>query len=107
MAKKKTEKNPFEDLTFEQAIETLGRIVQKIETGQVPLEESLRQYEQGMALIGHCRNILLDAEKRIEVIGETHSSAAVSATGQHRNTPDDETDDDDESIEELDDENLF
>ena len=107
MAKKKTEKNPFEDLTFEQAIETLGRIVQKIETGQVPLEESLLQYEQGMALIGHCRNILLDAEKRIEVIGETHSSAAVSATGQHRNTPDDETDDDDESIEELDDENLF
>ncbi len=78
MAKKKTEKNPFEDLTFEQAIETLGRIVQKIETGQVPLEESLRQYEQGMKLIGHCRNILLDAEKRIELIGETDSHAAAS-----------------------------
>ena len=47
MAKKQTENNPFEKLTFEQAIETLGGIVQKIETGQVPLQESLRQYEQG------------------------------------------------------------
>jgi exodeoxyribonuclease VII small subunit len=76
MAKKQTEDNPFEKVTFEQAIETLSGIVQKIETGQVPLQESLRQYEQGMGLIQHCRKILLDAEKRIEMIGENQSPAA-------------------------------
>lgn len=77
MAKKQSEQNPLEKLTFEQAIEQLGGIVQKIEAGQVPLEESLRQYEQGMGLIGHCRKILLEAEKRIELIGEKQKPASA------------------------------
>ena len=69
MAKKK-KNNDLEKLSFEQSIETLTEIVDKIETGQVPLAESLQQYEKGMALIKHCRTILLDAEKRIEEIAE-------------------------------------
>jgi len=109
MAKKQDNQNPFEKLTFEQAIEMLGGIVQKIETGQVPLEESLRQYEQGMGLIGHCRKILLDAEKRIELIDQQQPS---SAAPQAADEPDDddqesentETDDDKES---NDDDSLF
>ncbi len=71
MAKKKTQtSNDVDKLSFEQAIETLTAIVDKIESGQVPLAESLQQYEKGMALIKHCRGILLDAEKRIEEIAE-------------------------------------
>jgi len=98
MAKKQNAENPFDTLTFEQAIERLGEIVQKIETGQVPLEESLRQYEQGMGLIGHCRTILLDAERRIERIGENVQSAAPSNA---------ESEEPDESEDENDDEALF
>ena len=79
MAKKQAEQNPFEKLTFEQAIEHLGGIVRKIETGQVPLEESLRQYEQGMGLIGHCRKILMDAEKRIDLIRENQPAVPSAA----------------------------
>lgn len=108
MAKKQTDTNPFENMTFEQAIETLSGIVQKIETGQVPLQESLRQYEQGMGLIQHCRKILLDAEKRIEMIGENQPSAAPSVA------PDPEDADADDGKEEradgeaeTDDESLF
>ena len=65
MAKKQNKKNDFENVSFEQAIEDLTSIVDKIETGQVSLAESLGQYEKGMGLIKHCRAILLDAEKRI------------------------------------------
>jgi exodeoxyribonuclease VII small subunit len=54
--------------TFEQAVTELKQIVDKIEGGQIPLEESISQYEKGMALIQHCRTILLQAEKRIEKI---------------------------------------
>ena len=67
MAKKQT-KDDLEKLSFEQSIETLTEIVDQIETGQVPLAESLQQYEKGMGLIKHCHQILLDAEKRIEEI---------------------------------------
>jgi exodeoxyribonuclease VII small subunit len=70
MAQKRSNKKEIENLSFEQAIQDLTGIVEKIETGQVSLAESLEQYEKGMAIIKHCRGILLDAEKRIEQIAE-------------------------------------
>ncbi|MBN2018692.1 MAG: exodeoxyribonuclease VII small subunit [Sedimentisphaerales bacterium] len=57
-------------LTFEQAIKELTAIVGKIEQGEIALQDSLQQYEKGMALIKHCRKILQEAEKRIEKIAE-------------------------------------
>jgi len=57
-------------LSFEQAIKELTGIVGKIEQGEIPLADSLTQYEKGMALIKHCREILQKAEKRIEKIAE-------------------------------------
>ena len=53
-------------LTFEQAITDLKGIVEKIEKGKISLQDSIQQYEKGMALIKHCRGILQQAEKRIE-----------------------------------------
>ena len=57
-------------LSFEQAIKELTAIVGRIEQGQTPLQSSLEQYERGMALIKHCRDILQKAEKRIEKISQ-------------------------------------
>ena len=69
MAEKK-ENNDISKLSFEQAIKKLTDIVSKIEDGQVSLEQSLAQYEQGMELIKHCRSILQKAEKKIEEISK-------------------------------------
>jgi exodeoxyribonuclease VII small subunit len=66
-----SERKPKDDinkLTFEQAIHQLKDIVTRIEQGEIPLQDSLEQYEKGMALIKHCRTILQKAEKRIEKI---------------------------------------
>lgn len=68
--RKKKNDTQFEKLSFEEAIENLTEIVNQIETGQVPLADSLEKYEKGMSIIRHCRRILLDAEKRIEEIGD-------------------------------------
>jgi exodeoxyribonuclease VII small subunit len=66
--------NSISKLSFEQAIKELTSIVGKIEQGQIPLQDSIEQYERGMALIKHCRGILQQAEKRIEKIaGEEES----------------------------------
>lgn len=67
MAKNK-QKNDISKLNFEEAIKELTDIVTRIEQGQIPLQDSLKQYERGMALIKHCREILQKAEKRIEKI---------------------------------------
>lgn len=70
----KTGKNDdIEKMTFEQAIGQLKGIVDRIEQGQIPLQDSLEQYEKGMALIKHCRDILQKAEKRIERISQEES----------------------------------
>jgi exodeoxyribonuclease VII small subunit len=69
MAEKK-QKNDISKMSFEEAIKELTSIVSKIEQGQIPLQDSLEQYERGMALIKHCRTILQKAEKRIEKISE-------------------------------------
>ena len=63
-------KDEITKLTFEQAIGQLKEIVNKIEQGEIPLQDSLEQYEKGMALIKHCRDILQKAEKRIERISK-------------------------------------
>jgi len=69
MADKK-QKNDISKMSFEEAIKELTGIVGKIEQGQIPLQDSLEQYERGMALIKHCRGILQQAEKRIEKIAQ-------------------------------------
>jgi exodeoxyribonuclease VII small subunit len=67
---KNEKKNDIGKMSFEEAIKELGGIVQKIEQGEIPLQDSLEQYEKGMALIKHCKGILQKAEKRIERISK-------------------------------------
>ena len=69
MADKK-QKDNIDKMSFEEAIQALTNIVGKIEQGQIPLQDSLEQYEKGMALIKHCRETLQKAEKRIEKIAK-------------------------------------
>ncbi len=64
----KEQKNNIGELSFEEAITGLTDIVGRIEQGQIPLQDSLEQYERGMALIKHCRTVLQNAEERIEKI---------------------------------------
>ncbi|MCX8086692.1 MAG: exodeoxyribonuclease VII small subunit [Rhodocyclaceae bacterium] len=51
--------------SFEAALAELEGIVQKLEAGGTPLEESLAAYERGMALLGYCQNTLNQAEQKI------------------------------------------
>ena len=71
---KNEKKNDIGKMSFEEAIKKLTSIVGKIEQGQIPLQDSLKQYEKGMALIKHCKGILQKAEKRIEKISEEQKS---------------------------------
>lgn len=62
-------------LSFEAALEELGRIVQQLEEGQVALDSAITLYERATLLKGHCDARLRDAEARIERI-------KLSADGQ-------------------------
>ena len=83
-------------LTFEQALERLDRIVTAIEAGEVPLEESIERYAEGIELVKKCRAILDVAEKKIQLLGKGDGDQLVPAGELPE--PDDEPDeaDDDE-----------
>ena len=51
--------------SFEQAIEQLEGIIDRVESGEIGLEESLKAYEDGAKLIKRCRQILSRVETRI------------------------------------------
>lgn len=55
----------IEQLKYEEAVERLEDLIERIESGEIGLEESLTQYETGMALINRCRAILAQAEQKI------------------------------------------
>jgi exodeoxyribonuclease VII small subunit len=56
------------NLAFEQAMAELETIVDRLEKGSVPLEDSILIYERGEALKKHCDGLLKAAEQRIEKI---------------------------------------
>jgi exodeoxyribonuclease VII small subunit len=55
-------------MSFEQALEALENIVNDLERGDVPLEQSIRIYERGEALKAHCDRLLKAAEDKVEKI---------------------------------------
>lgn len=61
-----TAKNSPTELTYEQSVEKLEEIVRRIESGEAGLEESIKLYEEGMALGRRCKEILAQAEQRVE-----------------------------------------
>jgi len=60
--------NDLEKLSFEAAIEKLEAIVQRLESGEVGLEESIRIYEEGVKIKSFCEKKLSEAQMRVEKI---------------------------------------
>ena len=56
------------DLKFEAALAELEQIVQNMEGGRLPLEESIGTYRRGSELLKHCQQQLSDAEQKIQVL---------------------------------------
>ncbi len=71
----------IETLTFEQALSELEQIVGRLESGQAPLEDSIRMYERGAVLKAHCEKRLEAARLRVEkiVMGAGGQAAAEPA----------------------------
>jgi len=56
------------EMTFEKAVKRLEDIVQKLEEGKVPLDESLRLFEEGVKLSRFCNARLEEIERKIEIL---------------------------------------
>ena len=66
MARKATTKS----IDFEKSMKQLETLVDKLEKGDLSLEESLKNFEQGVKLTSECRQALLAAEQKISVLSK-------------------------------------
>jgi exodeoxyribonuclease VII small subunit len=64
------------DLKFEECLARLEEIVKALEAGNLPLDESLRVFEEGIALARHCSRYLEEAERRIEILAKDEAGTA-------------------------------
>lgn len=55
---------------FEQALQELESIVARMEKGELSLEESLKDFERGIALARGCQEALKDAEQKVQILIE-------------------------------------
>ena len=53
---------------FEDALNKLEKVVSKLEEGDIPLEESLKLFEEGIRLSRFCNQKLDEAEKKVEIL---------------------------------------
>ena len=57
-------------LDFEQSLSELQTLVERLESGELPLEESLSAFEQGIRLTRDCQNALTQAEQKVQILLE-------------------------------------
>ncbi len=61
-------------LSFEQSLNDLQALVERLESGDLSLEESLATFEQGIGLTRECQTALQDAEQRVQTLLEQNGS---------------------------------
>lgn len=69
--------NAVENMSFEECMKELNDLINKLESGELDLDASLKVYERAVAIRERCRNILDDAERKVQAI-------MVSANGERR-----------------------
>lgn len=70
------------ELSFEQAMQELERVVSLLERGEASLEDSIRLYDRGARLREHCERRLKDAEERVEKITLANGQPAGTAPAE-------------------------
>jgi len=83
-----------ETMTFDEALAQLEEIIEKMERRDAGLEESLAGYEASVKLIKRCRDVLRNAESRVEELNKLLEEGGQSEPGE---APDNAQDSDDAS----------
>lgn len=72
MAKTTPKQPDLEFSRFETSLEELEKIVERMESGDQSLEDSLRDFERGVTLTKACQGLLRNAEQKVEKLVQEH-----------------------------------
>lgn len=91
MTQTSDETTPVSELSYEQARDELVALVARIESGTVPLEESMALWERGEKLAAHCQAKLDAAQETLDRASQGGAQATAAATdADEEDTPEDD-----------------
>lgn len=92
--------------TFEEALKRLEEIVSRLETSEVPLEETLNLFQEGMELVNFCNQKLEEVKHKVEMVVRTKEGFTLKPFGEleSKNVEEDNQDIFDDEIKEDDEE---
>jgi exodeoxyribonuclease VII small subunit len=67
---------------FEQAMQQLELVVQEMERGELPLDEALGKFQEGITLARSCQRYLKDAEQQVSVLAKDNATLEVLTTDE-------------------------
>jgi exodeoxyribonuclease VII small subunit len=71
------ESEQVETQPFEESLDELQQIVNQLEDGSLPLDDSMKQFERGIALLKDCYRVLGEAEQQIEILTSVDSNGEI------------------------------
>ena len=80
-----------EEIKFEDALTRLEEIVEKLEEGDLPLEESLSAFEEGIKLSRVCAKLLNEAERKVEILTKGEDGQLIAQPFEEELQEDDES----------------
>lgn len=78
---RKTPKKTSTPADFEKSLQQLNLIIEKMESGDLSLDASLKQFEEGINLIRSCQQTLGEAEQKVQIL----AGKSVSDFNAHEN----------------------
>ena len=62
---------------FEKSLRELEQLVEKLEQGDLPLDDALKAFERGVALTRGCQSALQQAQSRVEILSQRNGTAEI------------------------------
>jgi len=79
--------------SFEKALKELEQIVEKLDSGELSLDEMLVQFEKGISLVRDCQKFLAQAKEKVEVLIQEQDKLKLEGQGEGEGEEDEEEDD--------------
>lgn len=81
---KKTEKLP----DLEKSMGEITQLIEKMEQGELTLDQSLGHFERGITLVKHCQKILVDAEQKVQILIQNNKQDTLEDYGDNEDDGD-------------------
>ena len=81
-------KKPSKQPSLEESLGEITGLIEKMEHGELTLEQSLQDFERGITLIKHCQKVLSDAEQKVQVLIQQNQQEVLLPYGEQTSDED-------------------